>query len=91
MTYKKYCDEDLRAYLLSHAEIRAFYITCFDRSGIGLISYFDNSGKAWSLMEDDDTLVADAIEFLKKSGAPVFSDIDAVQEFENQWGQADPQ
>jgi hypothetical protein len=86
MTYKKYREEELQEYLLSHAEIRAFYITCLDNSSSGLISYFDSKGKAWRLMEDNDDLVADAVEFLKNHGAPLFEDINAVQEFESRWG-----
>lgn len=86
MTYKKYREEELKEYLLSHAEIGAFYITCFDDSSSGLINYFDSQGKNWCLMEDDDELVADSVVFLKKQGTPVFRNISAAQEFENSWG-----
>lgn len=86
MTYKKYKEDELQAYLLSHAAIGAFYITCLDSSNDGLISYFDSNGKTWCLMEDDDELVADAVEFLKNHGTPLFDNIGAVQEFESNWG-----
>lgn len=86
MTYKKYREEELQEYLLSHAEIGAFYITRLDDSSGGLISYCDSDGKIWCLMEEDDDLVADSVEFLKKHGAPLFNGIGAAQEFENSWG-----
>jgi hypothetical protein len=85
MSNSKYVEEDLRRYLLSHAEIGAFYIICSDNISPGLIKYFDSTGKAWSLMEDDDELVAKAVEFLRKNGAPLFENVSAAQEFESKW------
>jgi hypothetical protein len=82
MTNNKYTEAEVTEYLLSHAEIGAFYITCLDDSSPGLIKYFDPSGKSWSLMEDDDELVANAVEFLKTKGAPLFEDMNAALEFE---------
>lgn len=87
MTYKKYNEEELRKYLLAHAEIKSFYVTCLHGSSAGLINYFDSNGKNWCLMEDDDNLVSDAVEFLKTYGAPHFEDIKLVQQFEKNWGQ----
>lgn len=86
MIYKKHTEEELREYLLSHADIQSFYITCFGDSGCGLINYFDSQGKNWCLMEDDDQLAADAIEFLRNHGAPFFKDINSLQDFELKWG-----
>jgi hypothetical protein len=86
MTYKKYREEELKEYLLSHAEIGSFYITCLDDSSSGLINYLDSDGKNWCLMEDDDELIADSVEFLKKQGVPLFNDINAAQEFEDRHG-----
>lgn len=86
MSYKKYSEEELQEYLLSHAEIGAFYITSLDNSSCGLINYFDSNGKTWCLMEDNDELVADAVEFLKNHGARLFENISAAQEFEKNWG-----
>lgn len=86
MTYKKYSEKELQEYLLSHAEIQAFYITCLNKSSSGLINYFDSSGKNWCLMEDNDDLFADAVEFLKNHGAPFCENINAVQDFESNWG-----
>jgi hypothetical protein len=80
MTYRKYSEEDLRAYLLNHAEIRAFYVST------GLIHFIDTNGQAWCLMEDDDDLVSDALQFLKIQGAPFLDEIGAAQEFERNWG-----
>lgn len=85
MSYRKYSAEDVRKYLLSHAEINAFYVTRFNKSGSGLINYFDSDGKNWCLMEDDDALVSDALEFLKENRVPIFYDVTAAQEFEAKW------
>lgn len=86
MSHKKYPKEELREYLLSHADIQSFYITRFGDTGCGLINYFDSHGKNWCLMEDDDQLVADAMEFLRNHGAPLFMDMNALQDFERKWG-----
>lgn len=86
MLCKKHTEEELREYLWNHADIQAFYVTCFGNSGCGVINYFDSHGKNWCLMEDDDELAADAVEFLRHHGAPFFKDISAVQEFEQNWG-----
>lgn len=85
MTYKKYREEDLRKYLLSYAEIESFYITYLKNSSSALINYFDSKGKNWCLMEDDDELVSDAVEFLRNIGVPFFENIRVVQEFERNW------
>lgn len=85
MTYKKYREEELLEYLLSYAKIESFYITCLENSSSGLISYFDSTGKTWCLMEDNDDLVEDSVEFLKNHGAPIFEKISDVQEFEINW------
>jgi hypothetical protein len=75
MARKRLDDGEVRQYLLSHAPIESFYIT-------SEINFFDSTGKSWCLMEDDDDLVSDAVEFLKRSGAPCFKDIDTAREFE---------
>jgi hypothetical protein len=86
MSYKKYTEEELWEYLSSHADIQSFYVTCLGDSGDGLINFFDSRGKNWCLMEDDDQLVADAMEFLRSHGAPFFRDMNALQDFEQKWG-----
>lgn len=86
MATRKYTEEALLEYLRSHAELGSFYIAALGDSGSGLIYFFDSEGKNWCLMEDNDQLVAQAVEFLKKHGAPHFNEISAAQEFENNWG-----
>lgn len=85
MIYKKYTESELREYLLSHAEIRAFYVSCIGGVGSGLINYFDSQGKNWCIIEDDDVLNEDAIVFLKGQGVPFFDDINELQDFEREW------
>jgi hypothetical protein len=80
MAHKRLDDEEMRAYLLSYAPIESFYIT-------GVINFFDSSGKVWCLMEADDDVASDAVEFLKKNGAPCFEDIETAVEFEKEWRQ----
>ncbi len=84
--FKKYTEQEIQSYLLSHAEINSFYVTYFKSSNSGLIHYFDSEGKSWCLMEDDDELVSDAMEFLKNKGIPFLNDMNMIQEFERNWG-----
>ena len=86
MNYKKHKENELLAYLLGHAPIENFYVTCLNSSSEGVINYFDSEGRAWCLMEDDDTLAADAIIFLKAKGVPVFYDAISLKEFEKSKG-----
>lgn len=85
MNLKKYSEESIREYLLSHVKIESFYVTCIKNHSSALINYFDSNGQNWCLMEDDDELVSDSVIFLKNSGAPFFEDIGAAQKFEETW------
>lgn len=85
MNFKKYNEDAIRKYLLSHAEIGSFYITCVKGKDSALINYFDSNGGNWCLMEDDDELVSDSVLFLRNNGAPFFDNINAAQEFEKKW------
>lgn len=80
MTYQKYSEEMLLQYLQSHAGIENFFITCLGSPDAQLIKFYD-SGKTWCLMEDDDILVADAVEFLKSKGMPVFYDLLSAEDY----------
>ena len=80
MTYQKYSEEMLLQYLQRHAGIENFFITCFGSSDAQLINFYA-SGKTWCLMEDDDILVADVVEFLKKEGIPIFYDLSSSEEY----------
>lgn len=82
MNYKKYEENDLLKYLLSHAAIENFYITCLGASDAESLNYFDSTGKTWYLMEDDEILIHDAIKFLKSKGTPIFYDVDLLRDFE---------
>jgi hypothetical protein len=75
-------DAEVLAYLLSHAPLDRFYLFAPPGASAALMMYFDSSGKPWSIMEDDDETVERAVEFLKRSGVPVFDDYLAVARHE---------
>ena len=75
---------EVLTYLLSHAPLERFYLFAQAGDGSALMMYFDSRGRPWSIMEDDDETVSLAVDFLKRSGAPVFDDYPALRQYEQE-------
>lgn len=78
----KYSEDQIVDYLSGHSALDAFYVFCSKSEGVGLIKFVDACGSSWSLMEDDDELVAGAMDFLRRRKAPFFHDIASLLEYE---------
>jgi hypothetical protein len=75
-------DSEILQYLLSHAPLERFYLYEPNGAKSVLMMYFDETGRSWSLMEDDDHVVASATSFLKRSGVNVFHNNAALVEYQ---------
>lgn len=82
MNYENYERSFIEKYLESHSRLDSFYVFCLDGTNPGLIHYFDEQGQSWSLMEDDDLLVNDCLQYLKENGSPLFEDVEEMKRFE---------
>lgn len=80
-------DTEILLYLESHAPLERFYLFMPGQGDGVLMKYFDSSGRSWNIMEDDDETVAQATEFLRRSGVQVFRDYSALLKFEQDSGQ----
>lgn len=77
-------DSEVLAYLESHAPLHSFYLFAPRGSNEVLMKYQDSNGRTWIIMEDDDEAVERAVDFLKRSGVPVFDDYAAATRHEQE-------
>lgn len=75
---------EILAYLESHAPLERFYLFMPGQGDDVLVKYFDDSGRSWNIMEDNDEAVAQVAEFLKRSGVQVFKDYSSLLKFEQE-------
>lgn len=67
-------DSDVKEYLRSYAPLTNFYLFFPPGSDDVLIKFFDESGRPWNIMEDDESAVANAVAVLKSLNAKMFHD-----------------
>ena len=72
-------------HLQKFAPLERFWIYRTEHTLPGLIHYSDQSGKAWTLMEDDEDVLAQCIAVLEGRGCPVFSEIDSMDAYARQF------
>lgn len=84
MSESAYDEKQVVDYLAAIADIRDFYLHCFNETGRCLVQYFDKQGQPWALMEDDDQLIAQCVRFLRNEGVPEFYDVEQMKDFEAQ-------
>jgi hypothetical protein len=71
-------------HLQKFAPLERFWIYRTAHTLPGLIHYSDQSGKAWTLMEDDEDMLDQCIAVLEARGCPIFSDIDPMDAYARQ-------
>lgn len=67
-------DFDVNEYLLSYAPLARFYLFFPPGGDDVLIKFFDEAGRSWNIMEDDESVVANAVAFLSRLNARTFQD-----------------
>lgn len=78
-------DVAISEYLIDHAPLERFYIFMPTGEEGVLMKYFDESGRSWNLMEDDDEMVQCSVAFLMRSGVKVFTDYASLFQFEEEF------
>ena len=71
-------------YLIDLAPLSRFHIYMDNNSDGGLIGYQAEDGSYWNLMEDNEKIVKEAIDFLITYGAPVLQNAADLKKYMDQ-------